>query len=42
MLWNAEIVTKFELTVQQVVDALKDILSKILAFIAEEEGWVEE
>ena len=39
MLWNAEIVTEFKLTVQQVVNALKDILEKILGFIAEEEGW---
>jgi hypothetical protein len=43
MLWDANYVgEKFEVTVQWLIDTLKDILSKIFNFIGEEEGWTEE
>lgn len=42
MLWDAEFVSKIELTVQKVVDFLNKILAEIFGFIAEEEGWVVE
>lgn len=42
MLWDAELVTKFELTVQKIVDFINEILAKVFGFVAEEEGWVEE
>ena len=42
MLWDAEFVTNFELTVQKIVDAFAALLDKIFGFIADSEGWVEE
>ena len=42
MLWDAEFVGDFKLTVQKIVDAITALLNKIFGFIADEEGWVEE
>lgn len=41
MKWDAELVSKFELTVQKIVDFLNKILAEVFGFIAEEEGWTE-
>lgn len=41
MKWDAELVSKFELTVQKIVDFLNEILAEVFGFIAEEEGWTE-
>lgn len=42
MLWEAELITKFDITVKKIIDALTKILNEIFGFIAEEEGWEEE
>ncbi len=40
MLWGVEF--EGELTVQAIIDAIVELLKKIFAFVADEEGWKEE
>lgn len=40
MLWDAKI--EGTITVQAIIDMIKELLAKIFGFIADEEGWVEE
>lgn len=42
MLWDATLVTNFEITVQKIVDFLNKILAEVFGFIVKEEGWTEE